>query len=167
MRQRSVQARKKPRRLLIPNVVRTVLMAYFCSTIVASFTVFPNGQLPTTSITRLGRYRQRAFIIPTVSYRASAVRAQRTGTTAQAGDTSAEPDQAEWKALLAALRMYKAAYGDLKVPQRFVVPSMLPWPSKCCAASSAYPCCACLLKLSHPSRHQRVLGASNWGRRLV
>ena len=24
--------------------------------------------------------------------------------------------------------MYKAAYGDLKVPQRFIVPSMKPWP---------------------------------------
>jgi hypothetical protein len=27
--------------------------------------------------------------------------------------------------------MYKAAYGDLKVPTRFVVPSMAPWPGKC------------------------------------
>ena len=37
-------------------------------------------------------------------------------------------DQAEWKALLMALQLYKAAYGDLKVPVRFVVPSMAPWP---------------------------------------
>jgi hypothetical protein len=37
-------------------------------------------------------------------------------------------DEAEWKAVLAAFRMYKAAYGDLKVPQRFVVPNMKPWP---------------------------------------
>ena len=39
-----------------------------------------------------------------------------------------EPDEAEWKALLAALQMYKAAYGDLKVPARFIVPGMPPWP---------------------------------------
>jgi Helicase associated domain len=37
-------------------------------------------------------------------------------------------DDDEWKAVLAAFKMYKAAYGDLKVPQRFVVPDMAPWP---------------------------------------
>jgi len=39
-------------------------------------------------------------------------------------------DQEEWNALLAAFQMYKAAYGDLKVPSRFVVPAMPPWPGK-------------------------------------
>jgi hypothetical protein len=37
-------------------------------------------------------------------------------------------DQSEWKAVLLALQLYKAAYGDLKVPMLFVVPSMAPWP---------------------------------------
>jgi hypothetical protein len=41
-----------------------------------------------------------------------------------------EPEEDEWKALLAALHMYKAAYGDLKVPLRFIVPGMPPWPGK-------------------------------------
>jgi hypothetical protein len=40
-------------------------------------------------------------------------------------------DKEEWRAILAAFQMYKAAYGDLKVPTRFVVPSMAPWPGKC------------------------------------
>jgi hypothetical protein len=39
-------------------------------------------------------------------------------------------DKEEWRALLAAFQMYKAAYGDLKVPLRFVVPSMEPWPGE-------------------------------------
>ncbi len=39
-------------------------------------------------------------------------------------------DEAEWNALLAAFQMYKAAYGDLKVPSRFVVPAMPPWPGE-------------------------------------
>ena len=39
-------------------------------------------------------------------------------------------DQEEWKALVASLKMYKAAYGNLKVPSRFVVPAMAPWPSE-------------------------------------
>ena len=43
------------------------------------------------------------------------------------GDLS---DQEEWKALVASLKMYKAAYGKLKVPSRFVVPAMAPWPSE-------------------------------------
>ena len=40
----------------------------------------------------------------------------------------AQADDAEWKALVLAFQMYKAAYGDLKVPSRFIVPSMPPWP---------------------------------------
>lgn len=40
-------------------------------------------------------------------------------------------DEGEWQAVTAALQMYKAAYGDLKVPSRFVVPSLPPWPGKC------------------------------------
>jgi hypothetical protein len=41
-----------------------------------------------------------------------------------------DSDKEEWRAMLAAFQMYKAAYGDLKVPTRFVVPSMPPWPGK-------------------------------------
>eukprot|EP00984_Skeletonema_dohrnii_P012297 scaffold4978_cov122-Skeletonema_dohrnii-CCMP3373.AAC.4 len=37
-------------------------------------------------------------------------------------------DEDEWRTVLAAFQMYKAAYGDLKVPSRFVVPGMAPWP---------------------------------------
>jgi len=37
-------------------------------------------------------------------------------------------DEAEWEILVSAFQMYKAAYGDLKVPSRFVVPAMPPWP---------------------------------------
>lgn len=46
---------------------------------------------------------------------------------AQAGKAS---DQADWKAILMALQLYKAAYGDLLVPKVFVVPSMAPWPGE-------------------------------------
>jgi Helicase associated domain len=43
-------------------------------------------------------------------------------------DNNNEDDDTEWNAVLAAFKMYKAAYGDLKVPQRFVVPNIVPWP---------------------------------------
>lgn len=39
-------------------------------------------------------------------------------------------DQQEFKAVFLALQLYKAAYGDLKVPARFVVPDAAPWPGK-------------------------------------
>lgn len=39
-------------------------------------------------------------------------------------------DKEEWRAVLASFQLYKAAYGDLKIPTRFVVPSMTPWPGK-------------------------------------
>lgn len=51
-----------------------------------------------------------------------------TRKTAKSGAGAA--DEAEWKSLVLAFQMYKAAYGDLKVPSRFVVPSMAPWPGK-------------------------------------
>jgi len=43
-------------------------------------------------------------------------------------EISSVEDEAEWGNVLAAFQMYKAAYGDLKVPSRFVVPGMAPWP---------------------------------------
>lgn len=39
-------------------------------------------------------------------------------------------EKEEWRAILASFQLYKAAYGDLKIPIRFVVPSMAPWPGK-------------------------------------
>lgn len=47
---------------------------------------------------------------------------------AQTGSDDDQRDAKEYQAVLAAFKMYKAAYGDLKIPQRFVVPSMKPWP---------------------------------------
>jgi hypothetical protein len=44
------------------------------------------------------------------------------------GTATPPADQQEWKAVVMALQLYKAAYGDLKVPTLFVVPSMAPWP---------------------------------------
>jgi len=49
-----------------------------------------------------------------------------TALKAEGGDGGA--DAGEWTAVVESLRMYKAAYGDLKVPSRFVVPGMPPWP---------------------------------------
>jgi hypothetical protein len=49
---------------------------------------------------------------------------------ARASPTGAKIDESEWQAVIAALQMYKAAYGDLKVPSRFVVPSLPPWPGE-------------------------------------
>ena len=57
-------------------------------------------------------------------------RAKATSEDSVPSRSSSPPadDEAEWKAVVAAFKMYKAAYGDLKVPQRFVVPTLPPWP---------------------------------------
>ena len=47
------------------------------------------------------------------------------GTKKKAGTST---DAGEWKAIVSALTIYKAAYGNLQVPQRFVVPNLQPWP---------------------------------------
>jgi hypothetical protein len=54
-------------------------------------------------------------------------------TSRSGGDGTVRPptDQQEWRAILMSLQLYKAAYGDLKVPTLFVVPSMAPWPGMC------------------------------------
>jgi len=44
------------------------------------------------------------------------------------GGDDGTDDSSEFEVLLGALKMYRAAYGDLRVPSRFVVPSMPPWP---------------------------------------
>ena len=59
----------------------------------------------------------------------TAIHATKKGAQATKRKAS-KSDVEEWNALLAAFQMYKAAYGDLKVPSRFVVPSMPPWPGK-------------------------------------
>jgi len=49
-------------------------------------------------------------------------------TTLFSSDGEDESSKEEWQAILAAFQMYKAAYGNLKVPLRFVVPALAPWP---------------------------------------
>lgn len=48
----------------------------------------------------------------------------------KANAESSGDDESEWRTILAAFQMYKAAYGDLKVPSRFIVPGMAPWPGE-------------------------------------
>lgn len=52
-------------------------------------------------------------------------------SAAKANDYNSEDDEKTWKAVFVALQLYKAAYQDLKVPQRFVVPDRAPWPKPC------------------------------------
>lgn len=59
---------------------------------------------------------------PTILYASS------TETERKGRGKKSKSEEAEWNALIASFQMYKAAYGDLKVPSRFVVPAMPPWP---------------------------------------
>lgn len=43
-------------------------------------------------------------------------------------DSNTNSDQQEWKAIFVALQLYKAAYGDIKIPIEFIVPAAAPWP---------------------------------------
>mmetsp|Transcript_27221 Transcript_27221/g.56200 ORF Transcript_27221/g.56200 Transcript_27221/m.56200 type:complete len:961 (+) Transcript_27221:286-3168(+) len=55
-------------------------------------------------------------------------RSSASDTEVERDEKSGFDDEDEWRTILAAFQMYKAAYGDLKVPSRFVVPAMAPWP---------------------------------------
>ncbi|GMI18893.1 hypothetical protein TeGR_g6606, partial [Tetraparma gracilis] len=41
-----------------------------------------------------------------------------------------EKDEEEWSLVLACFVLYKEAFGDLKIPNRFAVPSLPPWPEE-------------------------------------
>ena len=51
-----------------------------------------------------------------------------TDNKSSAAVGSTKSDQQEWRAVFLALQLYKAAFGDLNVPARFVVPAAAPWP---------------------------------------
>ncbi len=57
-------------------------------------------------------------------------RSSTSDTEVERDGKSGFDDEDEWRTILAAFQMYKAAYGDLKVPSRFVVPAMAPWPGE-------------------------------------
>jgi hypothetical protein len=117
-----------------PNMIHTYLLLLFLTiSCVRAFAFLsiprilplsrstaPRPCLPTTSFpTKLDRLRQR---LGSLTLREKA----------KDGETSA--DEKEWRAIMAAFKMYQAAYGDLKVPLRFVVPSLAPWPGQSSAA---------------------------------
>ena len=100
-----------------------------------------------SSLQTISAYRGKLWSSPHTSSRGSGVNkisiqvksirhllqmAQSSDTEVQtdAAQSKVDDDEEEWRTLLAAFKMYKAAYGDLKVPSRFVVPGMAPWPGE-------------------------------------
>jgi len=71
-------------------------------------------------------------VMSSISARLSSLRmAQSSDVELQSQNTQSDvEDEDEWRTAVAAFQMYKAAYGDLKVPSRFIVPGMAPWPGE-------------------------------------
>lgn len=76
--------------------------------------------------------RHKSSLLSSVTSAVSplAGRAQSSTLLMASGDREPASDEDEWRAMLAAFQMYKAAYGNLKVPLRFIVPGLAPWPEK-------------------------------------
>lgn len=108
----------------------SVLFVMICT--VASFSSRPTHRASFVRGWRLDRFHDRSICQGIVQFSPSRSIVHRSAARNSAGHDAPEAraDEDEWKALVAAFQMYKAAYGDLKVPSRFIVPSMLPWPSK-------------------------------------
>lgn len=80
----------------------------------------------------ISKLQTRNSLISTTKTTTTSLFAESTGQQegkSVLGEKTSDDDD-EWNTLVSAFKMYKAAYGDLKVPSRFVVPSMPPWPSK-------------------------------------
>jgi hypothetical protein len=125
------------------NVYQSMILIAALACTLPSVDAFSYGRYHVTSSSRclskqISSQGKPAFIL---NQRPVTSSARNTGTktsntllfatqkeTRPSNKKSSSPDAQDWDALLAAFQMYKAAYGDLKVPSRFVVPSMPPWP---------------------------------------
>jgi hypothetical protein len=146
-----------------PNMFHTYLLFLFCT--VSSVRAFAFLSIP--RIVSLSRPTEMRPCLSRTTRPATRDRYQtRFGSfalfaKAKEGETSSEEN--EWRAIMAAFQMYKAAYGDLKVPLRFVVPSLAPWPGK--SKRTGSPTSRCLLYESCPFTRsclfvaQKMLGA--------
>ena len=103
----------------------------FCSTMPQSAPFLRNrGMVPNSATTAGGISQKPSFVgMQQISTTSNARPGMHPLFSSLDGD-DANFDESEWQAVTAALQMYKAAYGDLKVPSRFVVPSLPPWPGE-------------------------------------
>lgn len=125
------------------NLPFLALGAIVVGTCVAAFTASPKLNLATSTFIQRGRAGQSSSVgtqlqlaVPHARSRADKTLTSLSMSEPEGGEGD---DLADWKALVAAFKMYKAAYGDLRVPLRFIVPSMPPWPSKCPSSQNAVP----------------------------
>ena len=100
----------------------------FCSTMPQSAPFMRKGMVPST--TTAGISQKPSFVGKQQISATSNARPSMHPLFSSPDSDDANFDEGEWQAVTAALQMYKAAYGDLKVPSRFVVPSLPPWPGK-------------------------------------
>lgn len=117
------------------------LGAIVVGTCVAAFTASPKLIFATSSFVQHGRAGQSSSVgtqlhLPVPHARSKAGKTL-TSLSMSESEGGEGDNLAEWKALVSAFKMYKAAYGDLRVPLRFIVPSMPPWPSKCHSSRNA------------------------------
>ena len=88
---------------------------------------------PSSSVTKQTLCHPRSLAcgnsISNISKRSNAASLWMSSSEIETQSSEVE-DDADWRTTLAAFQMYKAAYGDLKVPSRFVVPGMAPWPGE-------------------------------------
>jgi hypothetical protein len=130
-RHAQLSSRPRPNRWLLPVVTATLVLLNRHATTDA-FTVptsqnFRTNAVPTLRLPSEQQQRQQPWSLALGALRHTIGTKPRRSTALSAGRPNTE-DEEEWKAVLSAFRMYKAAYSDLKIPQRFVVPSMKPWP---------------------------------------
>ena len=110
--------------------VVTIIAAYAVSS-ASAFTQLQN-QMRATPSSLLGRRQSSISFVRTktdflsFSSRTKLFLSKDTGSSSG----SSKSDQQEWKAVFLTLQLYKAAFGDLKVPAKFVVPSAAPWPGR-------------------------------------
>lgn len=100
-----------------------LLLATFYLASVTSFTILPAHNPRITTTTAFRTTTTTTTTSPSQSRTAS-----QPLTVCYASADDSDDDEQEWKAALAAFKLYRAAYGDLKVPSKFVVPNIAPWP---------------------------------------
>ncbi|MGK3733954.1 MAG: hypothetical protein ACI90V_000790 [Bacillariaceae sp.] len=137
------------------TAITIVVVALYAVSSVSAFTQPQNriGATTTTTTTRSGKststategrnvpsgtiiHSKASFLTPSKSASAFSTKKSLSSTRLFMSTENKSPksaDQQEWRAVFLALQLYKAAYGDLKVPPHFVVPAAAPWPGMLCS----------------------------------
>jgi hypothetical protein len=151
-----------------PNMFQSYVLFLFCTvSCVRAFAFLTIPRIASLSLQIEIRPCLSGTTHPVITFDRYQQRFDSFALCAEAKEGESSPEENEWRAIMAAFQMYKAAYGDLKVPLRFVVPSLSPWPGQSKRSWKVLPLDVCYMNLVHSlalvsSSLRKRMGYETW-----